>query len=70
MKIIFMDSSKASLSILKASDYQNTLINKWIGPRGLFHFWGYPKIYNLNKNLLDSKENEKIYLLTNRVNSK
>ena len=70
MKIIFMDSSKASLSILKASDYQNTLINKWIGPRGLFHSWGYPKIYNLNKNLLDSKENEKIYLLTNKVNLK
>lgn len=68
MRFIFMDSSKAALSILKGIDYDYTPLNKWVGPRGLFHSWGYPKIYNLSKNLLNLKENSRIYSLANNVN--
>lgn len=70
MKLIFMDSAKASLSILKALDCDYTPLKSRIGPRGLFHSWGYPKIYNLKKNLLNPDENKEIYNLTNAINSK
>ena len=70
MKLIFMDSAKASLSILKALDCDYTPLKSRIGPRGLFHSWGYPKIYNLKKNLLNLDENREIYDLTNTINSK
>lgn len=70
MKLIFMDSAKASLSILKAIDCDYTPFKSRIGPHGLFHSWGYPKIYNLKKNLLNLDENRKIYNLTNTINSK
>ena len=70
MKLIFMESPKASLSILKALDYDYTPLKSRIGPRGLFHSWGYPKIYNLKKNLLNPDENREIYNLTNAINSK
>ena len=70
MKLIFMDSAKASLSILKGIDCDYTPLTKWVGPRGLFHSWGYPKIYNLRKNLLNLNENSKIFSLTNKINSK
>ena len=70
MKLIFMDSAKASLSILKGIDCDYTPLAKWVGPRGLFHSWGYPKIYNLRKNLLNLNENSKIFNLTNKINSK
>ena len=70
MKLIFMNSAKASLSILKGIDCDYTPLTKWVGPRGLFHSWGYPKIYNLRKNLLNLNENSKIFSLTNKINSK
>ena len=70
MKLIFMDSAKASLSILKGIDCDYTPLTKWVGPRGLFHSWGYPIIYNLRKNLLNLNENSKIFKLTNKINSK
>ena len=70
MKLIFMDSAEASLSILKALDCDYTPLKSRIGPRGLFHSWGYPKIYNLKKNLLNLDENREIYNLTNAINSK
>lgn len=70
MKLIFMDSAKASLSILKGIDCDYTPLTKWVGPRGLFHSWGYPKIYNLRKNLLNLNENSQIFNLTNKINSK
>ena len=70
MKLIFMDSAKASLSILKGIDCDYTPLTKWVGPRGLFHSWGYPKIYVLRKNLLNLNENLKIFNLTNEINSK
>ena len=70
MKLIFMDSAKASLSILKGIDCDYTPLTKWVGPRGLFHSWGYPKIYDLRKNLLNLDENLKIFNLTNKINSK
>lgn len=70
MKLIFMDSAKASLSILKGIDCDYTPLTKWVGPRGLFHSWGYPKIYNLRKNLLNIDENSKIFSLTNKINEK
>ena len=70
MKLIFMDSAKASLSILRALDCDYTPLKSRIGPSGLFHSWGYPKIYNLKKNLLNLDENREIYDLTNAINSK
>ncbi len=70
MKLIFMDSAKASLSILKGIDCDYTPLTKWVGPRGLFHSWGYPKIYDLRKNLLNLNENLKIFNFTNKINSK
>lgn len=70
MKLIFMDSAKASLSILKGIDCDYTPLTKWVGPRGLFHLWGYSKIYDLRKNLLNLNENLKIFNLTNEINSK
>lgn len=70
MELIFMDSAKASLSILKGIDCDYTPLTKWVGPRGLFHSWGYPKIYDLRKNLLNLNENLKIFNLTNKINSK
>ena len=42
MKLIFMNSAKASLSILKGINCDYTPLTKWVGPRGLFHLWGYP----------------------------
>ena len=65
-----MDSAKASLSILKALDCDYTPLKSRIGPRGLFHSRGHPKIYNLKKNLLNPDENREIYNLTNAINSK
>ena len=64
MRLIFMSSAKGSLPLLIAAS-QNIDYDKWVGPRGLFHMWGYPKIYSLNNKMFNEEENEKIYKLTN-----
>ena len=52
MKVIFISPSKASLSAIYSINH-DTKINEWIGPRGLFNIWGYPKISKLEKKFLD-----------------
>lgn len=66
MKLVFMDSFKASLSILYGTE-KDTKLDKRVGPRGLFHSWGYPKIYSLSKKNLTKNENQKIYNLTKEL---
>ncbi len=64
MRLIFMSSAKGALPILYAA---SSKINdkEWVGPRGLFHMRGYPKIYKLNNKMFNETENIKIYQLTN-----
>ena len=57
---IFMKSDKAALCFLKAIDLDNKDLNKWIGPRGFLHVWGYPNIQKLRKSVF--KEKEKIVI--------
>ena len=59
-----MSSAKGALPILYAA---SSKINdkEWVGPRGLFHMRGYPKIYKLNNKMFNETENIKIYQLTN-----
>jgi NAD(P)-dependent dehydrogenase (short-subunit alcohol dehydrogenase family) len=54
MKFFFMSPSKACLSTLYAIDH-NTNYGEWIGPRGLFKVWGYPKIAKLEKKFLNDE---------------
>ncbi len=64
MKLLFMHPEKASLSILYAM-FVDTEGTEWIGPRGLFHIWGYPKVYKVKKNILKdevSLEANNLYL--------
>lgn len=62
MKIIFMHPRKAALSVIY-SLYNDVNYGKQVGPRGLFHIWGYPKIYKFSKNLLNKSKQEKILKL-------
>ena len=55
-----MKSDKAALCFLKAIDSDNKDLNKWIGPRGFLHVWGYPNIQKLRKSVF--KEKEKIVI--------
>lgn len=64
MRLIFMSSAKGALPILYAASLK-IKDEEWVGPRGLFHMWGYPKIYKLNKKMFNETENKKIYELTN-----
>lgn len=50
MKILFMSPKKASLSLYYAAYLSNKIpFSYWIGPRGLFHSWGYPSKQKLSK---------------------
>ena len=51
MKLIFISPSKASLSTLYALNH-DAKFEEWIGPRGIFHIWGYPEITKLKKGFL------------------
>ena len=37
-----------------------------VGPRGLFHIWGYPKIYKFARTLKNKNKQEKIVELYNK----
>ncbi len=68
MKIIFMNPSKAALSLLKGVDVSNLDNTKWVGPRGLFHARGYPSIQDIKEGLLDEVNNTNLVgLVTNIV---
>ncbi len=60
MKLIFISPSKASLSTLYALNH-DTKFEEWIGPRGLFHIWGYPKISKLKNDLLSCNLREDFF---------
>ncbi len=60
MKLIFISPSKASLSTLYALNH-DTKFEEWIGPRGLFHIWGYPKISKLKNGFLSCNLREDFF---------
>lgn len=62
MKVLFHKPDKAALSLLKAM-FEDTKIGEWIGPRGLFHVWGYPKVSKLHKSIC----NKESYLKVNKI---
>lgn len=62
MKLIFMSPNKAALSILYAINFK-TQFNYWIGPRGIFKVFGYPKVYKI-KGSLNNDPLDKIVSLT------
>ena len=53
IKLIFMNGFKASLSYLLILNTSKTSIkyNEWFGPKYLFHSYGYPTKYKLNKKI-------------------
>jgi NAD(P)-dependent dehydrogenase (short-subunit alcohol dehydrogenase family) len=60
MKLIFISPSKASLPTLFAINH-DTKFDEWIGPRGLFNIWGYPKISKLSKKFIDPELSENFF---------
>lgn len=60
MKVIFMNPNKAALSLLKGVNEDNLSFFKWIGPRGLFHAWGYPNVQTIKEGLLDELKDKKL----------
>jgi short-subunit dehydrogenase len=48
MKIIFMKPDKAALPLLLALNDSVLEVNKWYGPKGIFHSWGYPSLQTYN----------------------
>ena len=63
MNVFFMKKEKASLSLV-ASLEKEFSPSCWIGPRGFFHAYGSPTIYPLKKDVLQEKENQKLYQLS------
>lgn len=70
LKIIFMPKEKAALSILLTANKESIKDGNWIGPRGLFKAWGYPKEYKYFRNIKDDHLNSLIYTLTEKFNQK
>ncbi len=58
MKVIFMSPEKASLSLILASSCFPKDRQEYIGPRGLFHSWGYPSFQKLNPSLFNEEDME------------
>lgn len=54
MKLMFMNSAKASLGIIYAI-FNDTKNNEWIGPRGFLKVWGYPKKYKVSNKVLNEE---------------
>lgn len=61
MKVLFMSYKKAALSLLLGCDKEEVPELKWIGPRGLFHSWGYPNVQKLRKSRFSKKDIELRY---------
>ncbi len=60
MKVIFMSGDKACLSFVLGASVSDIKDNEWIGPRGLFHSYGYPNKQKLKKNILEESNCSKI----------
>ena len=56
MKLLFMSPDKASLSLIESSCLHPDSTHEYLGPRGLFHSWGYPGFQKLSDKLFDEKE--------------
>ena len=54
MKFLFHSPKKAALTII-AGIFTQTKKNEWIGPRGPFSYYGYPKVKKLNKKLCNEE---------------
>ncbi len=65
MKKIFISPKKASLSVI-LSLFKDVPYGYQVGPRGLFHIWGYPKIYKFARTLKNKNKQEKIVELYNK----
>ena len=65
MKVIFMSGDKACLSFVFAPSMTDVKDNEWIGPRGLFHSYGYPNKQKLKKNILKESNCNKILEIVN-----
>ncbi len=65
MKMIFMSPDKASLSLILASSAFPEDIHYYIGPKGLFHSWGYPSFQRLDDPLFIKEELEYLDKATN-----
>lgn len=59
MKLIFHSPKKAALSIVKGI-FASTEVDEWIGPRGIFHVSGYPKISKISKKNCDTTVIQKV----------
>lgn len=59
MKLIFISPKKAALNVIYAV-FNDIDYGYQIGPRGLFHVWGYPKKHRFNKKVLDDELQTKI----------
>lgn len=53
MHLIFFAPSKAALPIIYAL-FNSTDSFHWIGPGGLFHAWGYPRVNKLHSSIVDN----------------
>lgn len=63
MKVIFMSTRKASLSIINGV-FMHTARNEWIGP-GIFNVWGFPTKKSLKS--ASEKEAEEIVKIANNI---
>ena len=61
MKLIFMPYKKAALSLLLGCDKKELQESEWIGPRGLFHSWGYPNVQKLNEKRFKAEDLDIMY---------
>lgn len=67
MKLIFMNPSKAALSLLKSIDISSIDFNHWVGPRGLFHAWGYPNVQMIKEGLTNELNDEELLSVVNNI---
>ena len=66
MKLLFMSPSFASLSLLDSILIDKIKKGHWVGPR-ILGIYGYPKIYKLNKDMLNEEIINKVYHLINEI---
>lgn len=66
MRLIFQSPERSALSLLAAM-FMKTNIGEWVGPRGLFGVWGYPKVSKLKKKMKNKELYEKCYSICNNL---
>lgn len=60
MKTFFTSPKKASLNVIYPI-FHTLKDNQWVGPRGLYSVWGYPKVKNIKTNDAIKQEMDKAY---------